>query len=268
MHDALSASLATLEAAASEPDAVEMVHDARKAMKEFRALLRLVCGPAAGALRHRTAEVARGLSGSRDRAAACEAIDFLDEEGLLLACDHTDALAALGRDGPAPAEAEVHRAALRAFATEAREAIAGAVGQDVMAADVAHALARHYRRARQAAFDGPLAMHEARKRVVTHRYQMSFVARAFSGRGGRRARRAQALRDLLGAFQDIETLRPMLRKAEPPLPEGTLERLGIAMGRAQKRLRKKALRRHAALFRRSPRSFLARYRDILGRDPD
>lgn len=263
LNDAVSASIDTLEAAAADPDAVEMVHDARKAMKEFRALLRLASGMAAQALRRRTAEVARGLSGSRDRAAACGALELLDEEGLLLGCDHTDALAAIGSDAPAPDEAERHRAALRAFAAEARAAIADAVGAEALAADVGRALAKDYRRARRADFDAPEAMHEARKRVVAHRYQMGFIARAFDGRGGKRARRAQALRDLLGAYQDIETLRPMLQHAQPSLPEGTLDRLEIAMGRAQKRLRKKAMRRHAALFRRSPGSFRARYRDIF-----
>ena len=262
---ALEGVLETLKQAAADPDPVEMVHDARKAMKEYRALLRLVPGMRAQEARRHTAEVARGLSGARDRAAAAEALDILEAGGLLIACDAGDARTAVGTDTPEPGESGAHRAALGGFLTEARAALAGDLGADAAATDVGEGLRRAYRKARRAALDTPEHLHEARKGVVVHRYQMSFLHTAF-GRGGKRARKAQRLRDVLGAHQDIEILRPMLHAAEPLLSEGARERLDLAMARAQKRLRKKARRAHGALFRRRPGRFLSRYRKALARD--
>ncbi|MFG1376961.1 CHAD domain-containing protein [Xanthobacter autotrophicus] len=254
--------LDTLKEAIEDPDPVEMVHDARKAMKELRALLRLVPGETAVALRRHTSEVARALSGARDKAAAGEAIDVIEAAGLLIACDAADARAAIGPDAAEPEEAERHRATLTAFGAEVRAALAGDFGAKVASADVGAGLVKAYRQARRAHFAGPEAMHDARKRVVAHRYQMSFIASACRGRGAKRARKAQRLRDILGAYQDIEILRPMLLAA-PDLADGTRQRLDFAMGRAQKRLKKKAERRHKVLFRLRPKAFLARYRDRL-----
>lgn len=258
---ALSATLDAVEAAATDPDPVEMVHDARKAMKQYRALLRLIPGDLAKDTRRRTAAVARQMSGSRDRAAAIEALDLLRTDGAILAPDHAEAVAALGTEAADASEAEQHRGVLTGFLAEARAALAGPLGAAARAADVGKGLARAYRQARRARFDAPQDMHEARKQVVTHRYQMSFLADAFAERGRKRARRAQKLRDLFGAYQDIETLRPMLERAA--LAEGTRERLARDLARAQKRLRKRAIAGHAALFRRSGRAFIARYRDIV-----
>lgn len=259
----LSAALDAVEQAADEADAVEMVHDARKAMKQYRALLRLVPGEAAQAARRAAAAAARELSHARDRAAARDALQGLEEEGLLLGCDYSDALAAIGCDAAEEREAETHLRSLHAFLADARGRLAAGLAAAAEAADVGRGLRKGYAQARRATFETPEAMHEVRKRVVTHRYQMSFIAATFPGRGETRAARAQKLRDLFGAYQDIETLRPVIHAVDPPLPAGTLERLDLAMAREQKRLKKKAERRHAALFRRSPGSFLRKYRDIL-----
>lgn len=260
LADALSATLDAVAAAVADPDPVEMVHDARKAMKQYRALLRLIPGDEAKAERRRTAEVARQLSGARDQVAARDALDVMAHAGFLLPCDHTDAKAVLGEDDPV--DAGEHRAALGGFLVSARAMLAETLAAAAREADVAKGLAKAYRQARRAPFDTPEAMHEARKRVVTHRYQMSFLAEAF-GHGAKRARGAQRLRDLLGAHQDIETLRPMLDRAGDALAEGTRERLALAMDRAQKRLRKRALRQHAALFGPSAKAFRARCRETV-----
>ncbi|ABS67252.1 CHAD domain-containing protein [Xanthobacter versatilis] len=254
--------LDTLKEALEDPDPVEMVHDARKAMKELRALLRLVPGDTALALRRHTAEVARAMSGARDKAAAGEAIDVIESAGLLIACDAADARAAIGPDAAEPEEAERHRAALTSFGAEVRAALAGDFGAEVAAADIGAGLVKAYRQARRAHFADPHLLHEVRKKVVVHRYQMSFIASAFGGRGAKRARKAQRLRDILGAHQDIEILRPILQAA-PDMAEGTRHRLDFAMDLAQKRLKKKGRLRHKALFRLRPKAFLARYRDLL-----
>ena len=53
LADALAATLETVAAAVADPDPEEMVHDARKAMKQYRALLRLIPGEDAKAERRR-----------------------------------------------------------------------------------------------------------------------------------------------------------------------------------------------------------------------
>lgn len=265
LADALAATIETVAAAVADPDPVEMVHDARKAMKQYRALLRLIPGHDAKAERQRTAEVARQLSGARDKVAARDALEVMANGGFLLACDRTDAEAALGEDDAE--DGGEHRATLGGFLLSARAVLADTLAAQAREADVIKELVKAYRQARRAPFETPEDMHEARKRVVTHRYQMSFLAEAF-GHGAKRARAAQRLRDLLGAYQDIETLRPLLKAAGDGLAEGTRERLGLAMDRAQKRLRKRALRRHAALFRSSPKVFRASCQDTLGAASD
>ncbi|MFG1429625.1 CHAD domain-containing protein [Xanthobacter sp. V2C-8] len=257
---ALGAVLGKVEAAVAEPDAVEMVHDARKALKEYRSLLRLLATDAARAARRHAAEVARGLAQARDRATAREALDLLDEAGLALSCDIAAARAAIGADSAAAEDAATLRAHLAAFVADARARLSGGLEDEAAAVDIVEGLRKGYRAARRGAFGNAIAMHETRKSVVAHRYQMGFLAAAFSGRGATRAGRAQRLRDMLGAHHDIEVLRPMLHAAADSLGEGALERLGIAMARLQKRLKRQAVRLHRELFRRSPRKFARRFR--------
>ncbi|MEP9350980.1 CHAD domain-containing protein [Xanthobacter sp. KR7-225] len=260
---ALEATLAKVEKAAGLPDPAEMVHDARKAMKEYRGLLRLVPGARAKAARRATAAAARSLSAARDRAAAREALQHLAEEGLLADDDLAAARAAIG-DDPAPGtEAEDHRAELADFLVAARTQLADGLAEEAAGADVVAGLARAYRQARDVRFDSPHHMHEARKRVVAHRYQMTFFASVFAGHGEKRAARAQELRDLLGAYQDIETLRPMLEAAAGALGEARLARLDDAMGGLQKRLKRAAERLHRKLFRRRARAFAGKYRRAM-----
>lgn len=253
---ALEATLDDLEKAAHLADPVEMVHDARKAMKAYRGLLRLVPTEGAKQARRETAATARALSAARDRAAALEALAELTKIGLLSAADQAAAAAAIGtdpaEDGP---EAEGHRAEILAFLDAARGRLRDGLGAEAEAADVVDGLTHAYRKARKARFDTPEAMHETRKRVITHRYQMSFFAGAFAGHGAKRAVRAQALRDLLGAYQDIETLRPMVEAARDALGEATYGRLSKAMQVRQKRLRRDAVERHCKLFCHRPKRF-------------
>lgn len=261
---ALEGVLGDLEKAARRRNPVDMVHDARKAMKAYRGLLRLVPTAGAAAARRETAAAARSLSAARDRAAALESLAALEQAGFLSIRDRAVAAAAIG-DDPAEdgAEAEGHRAEIAAFLDTARARLADGLGEEAAQADVVEGLTLAYRKARRASFDTPLTMHEARKRVITHRYQMSFIASAFSGCGADRAGSAQALRDLLGAYQDIETLRPMLEAARAILGEEVSERLAKAMAARQKELRRDAIALHGQLFRRRPRAFARTYRNAL-----
>ncbi|WP_454917896.1 CHAD domain-containing protein [Xanthobacter sediminis] len=257
---ALRAVLGGIEAAADEADAVEMVHDARKGLKEYRALLRLMASDAARAARHAAAAVARGFAQARDRATAQEALDLLEGAGLALACDLQAARSAVGADPATAGDAAPLRDQLARFLADAHARLDAGLGAEASEADLVEGLCRGYRAARRGRFDDPVAMHETRKSVVAHRYQMSFAAASFAGRGARRAGRAQRLRDVLGAHHDIETLRPMLHDAAATLGEGALARLDLAMTRLQKRLKRQAMHLHRALFHASSRHFAHRYR--------
>ena len=73
---------ATREAAEQQSEAV-LVHDVRKAMKRWRALLRLLepfLGEEGVELRLQARDLARGLAGARDAQAALDALDDLGED--------------------------------------------------------------------------------------------------------------------------------------------------------------------------------------------
>lgn len=253
----LAAALAKVAKATGLADPVEMVHDARKAMKEYRALLKLLKSPEAKSARAAAAGVARTLAGSRDRAAALESLDALASAGVLGEADAAAAAAALGGAPEEGAEAETHRSALRAFLADARLRLDYGLAGQAAAADLAAGIRRTYRRARRAEWVTPEAMHETRKSVVSHRYQMSFLAAfADTPAAGERAGEVQKLRDLFGAYQDIATLRPMLEHAAPALDGGLGVRLDAAMERRQDDLKAAAKILHAGLFERRPRAFL------------
>lgn len=255
---ALQQALSRVESAAGESDTTEMVHGARKALKEYRALLRLVGGDVAATARRETAATARELAHARDRATALEALEMLRQAGFAREDDLAAAGEAIGADQADEREHESMHRLLHQFLVDARQALSSGLEAKANAVDLVDGLRRGYRAARKAELTTPEAMHEVRKRVVTHRYQMSFVADWFSGKGAKRAARAQRLRDVLGAYQDIETLRPLLHSVGSELEDGVIARLERAMARLQKRLGKQAHKRHAALFRRSSRSFARR----------
>lgn len=258
LAQALQQALSRVESAAADADTTDMVHDARKALKEYRALLRLVGGDLATTARHETAATARELAHARDRATALEALEMLRQAGLAREDDLAAAGEAIGADQADEREHESMHRLLHQFLADARQVLASGLEAQANAADLPDGLRRGYRAARKAKFSTPEAMHEVRKRVVTHRYQMSFVADWFDGKGAKRAARTQRLRDVLGAYQDIETLRPLLHAVGAELEDGVIARLERAMARLQKRLRKQAHKRHAALFRRSSRAFAQR----------
>lgn len=260
---ALHAMIDKIGQAGAETDPVEMVHDVRKGLKEYRALLRLLATDGAREARRHAAEVARGFAQARDHATAQEALDLLDKAGLVLACDLREARAVIGFDATAETAIAPLRASLSTFLVDARARLAGGLEADAAAADLVAGLRRGYRGARRGRFGNALAMHETRKRVVAHRYQMGFAAASFGGQGATRAGRAQRLRDVLGAHHDIEILRAMLHQAPGQLGEGATQRLSLAMSRLQKRLKRHAVRLHGALFREPSRHFARKWRRRL-----
>ncbi|OYX63107.1 MAG: hypothetical protein B7Y95_24705 [Rhizobiales bacterium 32-66-11] len=251
----LDRALSKVDAALLEPSLTILLHEARKAIKEYRALLRLVGTNEAKQARRLAAETARGLSSARDRQACRDAVAALREADLLNAADAAHIIEAIGPDVSEGREAQAHREALRRWLNAARALHASHLIAQVNTADIARNLRKGYALARRVTdWSEPVHLHELRKRAVTHRYQMAFFAAVSGGRGGRRAEKAQKLREILGGYQDVETLKQYL--ARWPDAQGDLRDLAIDAGSLyQRRLVKRAHRAHDQLFRRTPRQF-------------
>jgi CHAD domain-containing protein len=204
------------------PDA-EAVHDFRKAMKRWRALLRLLqpsLGEEARRLRGEARDFARTLAGARDAQAALEAIEDLTEDfkkdDAPLSPRTVGSIRARLDALRTAAEADRLTPAVRAQMIVGLDAASEAVGAwpigEVKFADLASELGRTYRRARDDAPRGdwrdaePDDLHELRGRVVAHRYQMELVEPVWPKFGKLWVAEAQRLRDRLGAYQDLSVL--------------------------------------------------------------
>lgn len=221
--------LAEAQSALTRPDASDaiVVHDYRKAMKRWRAFLRLmpaIVGPDAEPLRLAARDLARELAAARDAHAA---LDALEDIARIESALSPRTLATLReRLGGMRAAAEgvaltaVMRERMRALIEEASRSVARWPLDDIKFADVADGLTASYRRARRLipdnwaiAEDEPL--HELRARVVVQRYQMPLIeplwprfAKLWSGE-------AQRLREWLGKHQDATVLASLTQSGQP-----------------------------------------------------
>jgi CHAD domain-containing protein len=203
------------------------VHDYRKAMKRWRALLRLLqpfIGNDGQRLRHEARDLARELAGARDAQSALDALDDLGDAGPTLT---PGALAAIRRrvgevrqSAETMALTEAMRGRLRAAITVAELSAGGWLLSQVGFSEVARELAVTYARARdtipadveKASGD---ELHELRKRVVAHRYQMELVEPLWPRMGKLWIDEAQRLRDRLGAHHDLDTLTALVAPHQP-----------------------------------------------------
>ena len=223
--------LADARAAIENPgnSEAEAVHDFRRAMKRWRALLRLFepfVGPEGRRLRDEARDLARELSGARDAQSALDALADLDKHG--------HSLSPRSVAGLRKRIEQIRRSAETSLNADMRLRLASALDRAeatvvrwplhlVTFDNVADQLTRFYREARKlipqdwTAADAE-ELHELRKLVVIHRYQMDIVeplwprfARMWTGE-------AQRLRDRLGKHQDMLMLasltgphRPLVR---------------------------------------------------------
>lgn len=263
--EALADVLDQVAEAAAEPDPVERVHDARKALKAYRALLRLVPGPVAKAARQAAAATARAMSAARDRQAARDALAALEDAEVIRARDADQARVLIEAQPQTDDPASDHGAQLLAFLARARAEQADHLAPAARAADVVAGLRKAYAKAYAATdWTRPESLHDLRKRVVTHRYQMAFAAQiSRGGKGEKRARAAQRLRDILGLYQDFEALKQLLAGALGTQDEAVMSEITAASRSFQRRLAKQARARHARLFRHRPRHFADRMRKRL-----
>jgi CHAD domain-containing protein len=216
-RDILSEARAVLDDA-ERPDAVA-VHDLRKVMKRWRALLRLVepfLGDDARQLRAEARDQARGLSGARDAQSAIEALnDLAESKGELSArtiASIRGRLDAIRLSAEAATINEDVRAQLRMALSSAEQVVSTWDLEKLTFADLARELSRTYERLRE---DSPKdwskaepdTLHELRTIVVAHRYQMELVEPLWPKFGKLWVAEAQRLRDRLGAFQDLSVLK-------------------------------------------------------------
>jgi CHAD domain-containing protein len=209
------------------PDATA-VHDLRKALKSWRAMMRLIApamGQEAEAMRIEARDLARQIAAARDSQAAQEAFsDLLDDPGGDLPeaarAAITERLAAMR----ASAEAVSLTPACKARAREMWKRASAAIDSWPLARfdhiEAARQLGASYRRVRKAipqdwSKTSPEALHRLRQRVVEHRYQMELADPLWPKVMRVWVLEAQRLRDRLGAHHDLAILRQLTGPHQP-----------------------------------------------------
>jgi CHAD domain-containing protein len=251
-----------------KPDA-EVVHDVRKALKRWRALLRLL-GPILGSekgrgLRTKARDLARGLAGARDPRSALDALADLAEANPELPERTLDTIRKRVDRLRVSAEATIlcdeMRAHLLAELTKTEEAVGGWSLGDPKFADVADSLAATYQRARRAVPDDwqkatAEELHDLRKRVVEHRYQMDLIEPLWPRLSRVWIGEAQRLRDRLGRHHDLTMLAELTRPKEA-LPAWR-SRLAPMIKERQRDHARSAARLAGRLFAEKPSAFRRR----------
>src|SRR5262249_51693354 len=165
----------------------EAVHDFRRQMKRWRALLRLLepfLGEEIVTLRTEARDLARALGGARDAQSALDALDDLAGHGLDFTKQSLATVRARIEELKEAAGTTPLTADMRLRLPQALDQALAAVEQwplhRMTSPDVARCLTRGYRAAREALPDDWADatgedLHELRKRIVTHRYQMEIV---------------------------------------------------------------------------------------------
>jgi CHAD domain-containing protein len=203
------------------------VHHFRREMKHWRALLRLLdpfLGEESEGLQTAARDLARDLGGARDLQSALDALDDLAKQHLPLSQRSLKTVRQRIDERRIAGEMNALTAELRLRIAEALANADVAVNRwpldDLKFPDVAKQLAASYREARRAVPEhwphaGPDALHELRKLVVIHRYQMQIVQPLWKRFTKMWIAEAQRLREQLGQHQDLEVLRLLTEPNQP-----------------------------------------------------
>ncbi len=211
----------------SEPEAV---HEVRKALKRWRALLRLLARPLgeqADQLRAEARELMRVLAGARDAQSALDALVDLSKVDLPFSATSVETMRKRMTDIRDQAEQS-------GFSKEMRDRLSRYLDYATLALDrwpmreigfgtVADALTATYRRGRQLVPENwrdpdPEHLHDLRRRVVEHRHQMDLIEHLWPRLGQVWAEETQRLRNRLGACQDLAVLNNLCAPHQPLAP--------------------------------------------------
>jgi CHAD domain-containing protein len=212
-------------------DSTTKVHDIRRALKRWRALLRMLTphlGEGGQALRLQARDLARRLTVARDAQSAIDAFHDATEACLDLpfALPARSLVTIQCRLEGLRAENErnIWTEAIQKDLSDYLTSASWQAGQwnlePLTFANLAGMLATTYRRARRAiprSWSEPEGeeLHELRRRVVEHRYQMELIEPVWPRLGRIWVEEAQRLRTRLGKCQDLEML---TAKAAPHQP--------------------------------------------------
>jgi CHAD domain-containing protein len=253
-------------------DPTVTVHDIRRAMKRWRAFLRMmrpVLDDGTETLRVQARDLSRKLTVARDAQSAIDAFQDAVEAGLdqpvalpprsLLTIQSR--LEALRAEGERSIWNDERRREMSDYLTCASVHVAGWNLSAVTFGDIADTLSLTYRRARRAiphSWDDIAAeeLHELRRRVVEHRYQMELIEPAWPRLGRIWVDEAQRLRTRLGKYQDLAVL---TLKAGPHQPLAHWRSKLMPLIAFRQHEHAMAAKRIAArLFAESPKAFRRR----------
>ena len=205
----------------------EAVHDFRRAMKRWRAFLRLLepfVGDEARRLRDEGRDLGHALTGARNAQSALDALDDLAKNDLALSPRSVAGLKQRIEAIRQAAETTLINADMRlrlASALDQAEAMVERWPLHMLTFDnVADQLAYVYRKVRQLIPDDWAAaeaeeLHELRKWVVIHRYQMDIIEPLWPRFAKMWTTEAQRLRDRLGRHQDVLMLASLTGVHQP-----------------------------------------------------
>ena len=244
------------------------VHDFRRTMKEWRALLRLLAPfvPDAARWRQEARDHARSLAHARDGAAALNAFDSLAGKGLVVLSARSAAtvrarIEALRGDEEQAVLTPALRDAIAGWLDSAAAAVAAWPLDPFDFAGIAARLGGSYRDARRHLPDdwsaaGAEELHALRQRVVTLRYQMDLIEPLWPRFGRMWIGEAERLRGRLGQCQDLEVLKGLTAPHQPLARWRS--RLMPACAERSAALTHRAARTAQRLFAERPKAFRRR----------
>jgi len=212
----------------------EAVHEVRKALKRWRALLRLLARPLgdqADQMRTEARELMRALSGARDAQSSLDALADLRKEATKTETSFSPTSMATIQQRLT----DIKQAAEQtSFTSDMRGRLSRYLDYATLSLErwpikaidfdtVADGLIATYRRARQLVPDNWTEadaehLHDLRRRVVEHRHQMDLMEPLWPRLGQVWAEEAQRLRNRLGACQDLAVFTGLTAPHQPLAP--------------------------------------------------
>jgi CHAD domain-containing protein len=255
-----------------ELSAPEAVHEVRKALKRWRALLRLLARPLgeqANQMRTEARELMRAVAGARDAQSALDALTDMRKADLPFSPTSIETIRARLTEMRDAAEAKCFTKNMQGrlsryldYATLSLERWPlKAIDFDI----VTDGLTSTYRRARQLVPDSwpdaePEHLHDLRRRVVEHRHQMDLVEPLWPRLGKVWAEETQRLRNQLGSCQDLAVLTNFTAPHQPLAPWRS--RLSPVINARRNAHLKSAARLAGRLFAERPKAFRQRMKAL------